>query len=214
MTGNLRNITSPQTGHAIRPIMRTITVGDEIITEAHYICPTSGIFVTKVEISREKIQPINESVLEEMLYEDEGVSTKEFFDKISSFVHLMTKRLTGTPEELYTIVSVIRNAMGEFKSTIEVPSDDTAFNKTYKPIRVNLPISDVEFKLGKVGPRVAVEPTLEAFKDTLMNALNQISQRDDDGDLVPIKPIYSEQVKTLYRILDLTEDAIESIQGR
>ena len=50
-----RNILSPITGDTIRPVIREVRVGDEIRTEAHYICPSSNQFVTKLILKSTKL---------------------------------------------------------------------------------------------------------------------------------------------------------------
>lgn len=211
---NLRTITSPYNGQAVRPIIKQKVVGKYLITEAHYTCTASGQFITKVEVSREEQKPTTRDpqLVQEMFYEEtEGVPTKEFFRSVSSFANLITKRLKGVPDEVYTIISVIRNGLEGMKGSIDLPNDDTAYTNTYKPIRVNLPISDTNFKIGGA-PRVAILPTLENFKTVLTNSLAQITTRGADGDLEPTKVIYTEQAKLLYRIIDLVEDAIDRFE--
>ena len=46
-----RNIISPVTGDTVRPVIREIRIGNEIRTEAHYICPSTNAFITKITLS-------------------------------------------------------------------------------------------------------------------------------------------------------------------
>lgn len=212
---NLKTIISPYNGQAVRPIIRQKTIGNFLITEAHYICPNSGQFITKVEISREekKTTPQDQQLVQEMVYEDiDGTTTKDFFTKINNIVNLLTQRFKGVPDEIYTIDSVIKNGMKTMKNVVDLPSDDTAYNKTYKPIRVNLPIPIPSFRIGKDGPRESLLPSLENLKALLMDALSQITTRDSEGGLEPTKVVYTEQTKLLFRIIDLVEDVIDQLQ--
>lgn len=48
-------ITSPYSGATVRPVLKQIKVGDEIRTEAHYVCPSTGRFITKIVVEVKKI---------------------------------------------------------------------------------------------------------------------------------------------------------------
>jgi len=54
MLNQPKNIQSPFTGATIRPQLREVRVGDEIRTEAHYICPDTGRFITKIVVETRK----------------------------------------------------------------------------------------------------------------------------------------------------------------
>ena len=45
-----RNIVGPS-GATVRPTIREIRVGNEIRTEAHYVDPRTGQFITKIPVS-------------------------------------------------------------------------------------------------------------------------------------------------------------------
>ena len=49
-----RNIVGP-TGNTVRPVIREIRVGNEIRTEAHYVDPKTGQFITKIPVSVRKV---------------------------------------------------------------------------------------------------------------------------------------------------------------
>ena len=49
-----RNIVGPS-GATVRPTIREIRVGNEIRTEAHYVDPNTGQFITKIPVSVRKV---------------------------------------------------------------------------------------------------------------------------------------------------------------
>ena len=49
-----RNIVGPS-GATVRPTIREIRVGNKIRTEAHYIDPNTGQFITKIPVSVRKV---------------------------------------------------------------------------------------------------------------------------------------------------------------
>jgi len=49
-----RNIIAPS-GATARPTIREIRVGNEIRTEAHYVDPSTGQFITKIPVSVRKV---------------------------------------------------------------------------------------------------------------------------------------------------------------
>ncbi len=49
-----RNIVGPS-GATVRPTIREIRVGNEIRTEAHYVDPNTGHFITKIPVSVRKV---------------------------------------------------------------------------------------------------------------------------------------------------------------
>lgn len=55
MLNQPRNIQSPYTGTTIRPQLREVRLGNEIRVEAHYICPDTGRFVTKIVVETRNI---------------------------------------------------------------------------------------------------------------------------------------------------------------
>lgn len=55
MINQARSIQSPYTGATVRPQIREVRVGDEIRTEAHYICPSTNRFITKIVIETRKV---------------------------------------------------------------------------------------------------------------------------------------------------------------
>lgn len=55
MLNQPKNIQSPFTGATIRPQIREVRIGDEIRTEAHYICPDTGRFITKIVVETRKV---------------------------------------------------------------------------------------------------------------------------------------------------------------
>jgi len=55
MIRQAKTIQSPWTGATIRPQMREVRVGDEIRVEAHYTCPSTGRFITKIVVETRKI---------------------------------------------------------------------------------------------------------------------------------------------------------------
>ena len=54
MINQPKAIQSPFTGATVRPQLREVRVGDEIRTEAHYICPDTGRFITKIVVETRK----------------------------------------------------------------------------------------------------------------------------------------------------------------
>lgn len=54
MLNQPKNITSPFTGSTVRPQLREIKVGNEIRLEAHYTCPDTGRFITKIVVEVKK----------------------------------------------------------------------------------------------------------------------------------------------------------------
>ena len=50
-----KSIISPHTGATVRPQLREIKIGNEIRTEAHYVCPDTGRFITKIVVETRKI---------------------------------------------------------------------------------------------------------------------------------------------------------------
>lgn len=50
-----RNIQSPWSGATVRPVIREQRVGKEIRREAHYICPSTGRFITKIVLEVRKV---------------------------------------------------------------------------------------------------------------------------------------------------------------
>jgi hypothetical protein len=48
-------IISPFSGQTVRPIIKQVRVGDEIHTEAHYTCPQTNRYITKLVIEIKKI---------------------------------------------------------------------------------------------------------------------------------------------------------------
>ena len=55
MINQPKAIQSPFTGATVRPQLREVRVGDEIRTEAHYTCPSTGRFITKIVVETRKI---------------------------------------------------------------------------------------------------------------------------------------------------------------
>jgi hypothetical protein len=55
MLNQPRNIQSPHTGATVRPQIREVRIGNEIRTEAHYTCPDTGRFITKIVVETRKI---------------------------------------------------------------------------------------------------------------------------------------------------------------
>ena len=51
---NPNNIVGPG-GNTITPVMRDFRVGNEIRTEAHYIDPRTGMFITKTLVSTRSV---------------------------------------------------------------------------------------------------------------------------------------------------------------
>jgi len=49
-----RSIVGPS-GATVRPTIREIRVGNEIRTEAHYVDPNTGQFITKIPVSVRKV---------------------------------------------------------------------------------------------------------------------------------------------------------------
>ena len=49
-----RNIVGPS-GATVRPTIREVRVGNEIRTEAHYVDPRTGQFITKIPVSVRKV---------------------------------------------------------------------------------------------------------------------------------------------------------------
>jgi len=49
---NPRPIVAPS-GATARPVMKTVKIGNQIRTEAHYTDPTTGQFITKIPVSVE-----------------------------------------------------------------------------------------------------------------------------------------------------------------
>ena len=49
-----RNIVGPG-GRTIRPVIKEIRFGNEIRTEAHYVDPQTGQFITKIPVSVRKV---------------------------------------------------------------------------------------------------------------------------------------------------------------
>ena len=49
-----RSIVGPS-GATVRPTIREIRVGNEIRTEAHYVDPRTGQFITKIPVSVRKV---------------------------------------------------------------------------------------------------------------------------------------------------------------
>ena len=49
-----RSIVGPS-GATVRPTIREIRVGNEIRTEAHYVDPSTGQFITKIPVSVRKV---------------------------------------------------------------------------------------------------------------------------------------------------------------
>lgn len=54
MINQPKTIQSPWTGATVRPQIREARVGDEIRVEAHYICPSTGRFITKIVVETRK----------------------------------------------------------------------------------------------------------------------------------------------------------------
>lgn len=50
----LRSIVAPS-GETARPTIREVRVGNEIRTEAHYVDPRTGQFITKIPVSVRKV---------------------------------------------------------------------------------------------------------------------------------------------------------------
>lgn len=50
-----KNIISPYTGDTVRPVIRETRIGDELRVEAHYTCPSTGKFISKVTVDSKKI---------------------------------------------------------------------------------------------------------------------------------------------------------------
>lgn len=55
MLNQPRTIQSPHTGATVRPQIREVRIGNEIRTEAHYICPDTGRFITKIVVETRKV---------------------------------------------------------------------------------------------------------------------------------------------------------------
>ena len=55
MLNQPRTIQSPYTGATVRPQIREVRIGNEIRTEAHYTCPDTGRFITKIVVETRKI---------------------------------------------------------------------------------------------------------------------------------------------------------------
>ena len=49
-----RAIVGPN-GVTVRPVLRTVRVGNEVRVEAHYTDPTTGQFITKIPVSVDKV---------------------------------------------------------------------------------------------------------------------------------------------------------------
>jgi len=52
-------ITSPISGHLVRPVLKTYIRGDKVIVEAEYIDPASGTFIRKGVVSAEDVKKNN-----------------------------------------------------------------------------------------------------------------------------------------------------------
>ena len=55
MLNQPRTIQSPHTGATVRPQIREVRIGNEIRTEAHYVCPDTGRFITKIVVETRKV---------------------------------------------------------------------------------------------------------------------------------------------------------------
>lgn len=55
MIRQAKTIQSPWSGATVRPQMREVRVGDELRLEAHYICPSTGRFITKIVVETKKL---------------------------------------------------------------------------------------------------------------------------------------------------------------
>jgi len=50
-----KTIQSPWSGATVRPQIRETRVGNEIRVEAHYTCPSTGRFITKIVVETKKV---------------------------------------------------------------------------------------------------------------------------------------------------------------
>lgn len=55
MINQPKTIQSPWSGATVRPQLREVRVGNELRTEAHYICPSTGRFITKIVVETKKL---------------------------------------------------------------------------------------------------------------------------------------------------------------
>lgn len=55
MINQPKSIQSPWSGATVRPQLREVRVGNELRTEAHYICPSTGRFITKIVVETKKL---------------------------------------------------------------------------------------------------------------------------------------------------------------
>lgn len=55
MIRQAKTIQSPWSGATVRPQMREVRVGNELRLEAHYTCPSTGRFITKIVVETKKL---------------------------------------------------------------------------------------------------------------------------------------------------------------
>tara|TARA_S200002703_G_scaffold29007_1_gene24845 strand:- start:3897 stop:4085 length:189 start_codon:yes stop_codon:yes gene_type:complete len=54
MINQAKSIISPWSGATVRPQLKELRVGNELRVEAHYTCPSTGRFITKIVVETRK----------------------------------------------------------------------------------------------------------------------------------------------------------------